>query len=168
MHQMPAPAAETFREGDIHDVQVRDLRAISDGRGWLAELFRQDELSTEFFPVMAYISSTMPNVTRGPHEHVEQADMFCFLGPSDFELRMWDNRPTSPTYGNMMTLLVGAANPKTVMIPSGVVHAYKNVGDVNGIVINCPNRLFMGPGRREKVDEIRHEDDPQTAFTMAD
>jgi hypothetical protein len=42
------------------------------------------------------------------------------------------------------------------------------VGDKDGIVINCPNRLYMGPQRQEEIDEIRHEDDPATIFTMDD
>ena len=81
---------------------------------------------------------------------------------------MWDNRQSSPTFGAVMTLFVGEDNPKAVLIPPGVVHAYRNVGHVPGIVSNCPNRLYMGEGRREPVDEIRHEDDPQTIFRMDD
>ena len=45
-----------------------------------------------------------------------------------------------------------------VVVPIGVVHAYKNVGDESGIVFNAPNRLYKGWGRKEPVDEIRHED----------
>jgi dTDP-4-dehydrorhamnose 3,5-epimerase len=115
---------------------------------------------------MSYISSTNPGVTRGPHEHVDQADLFCFLGPSNFKFRMWDNRPDSETFRHMMTMIVGADDPKVVVVPKGVVHAYQNVGDTDGIVINCPNRLYMGEGRQEEVDEIRHEDDPGTIFRM--
>jgi dTDP-4-dehydrorhamnose 3,5-epimerase len=125
-------------------------------------------LTAEFFPAMAYTSSTKAGVTRGPHEHVAQADLFCFLGPSNFKVRMWDNRANSPTYRNVMTLAAGADNPKSVLIPKGVVHAYRNVGEIDGIVINCPNRLYMGPERREEVDEIRHEDDPNTIFRIDD
>ena len=168
MSQKQALTAESFRQGDIKDVVVRDLRKFNDRRGWLTELFRHDQLDAEFFPVMAYISSTNPKVARGPHEHDDQADLFCFIGPSNFKLRMWDNRPDSPTFGNVMTLIVGADDPKAVVVPKGVVHAYQNVGDVEGIVINCPNRLYMGPERREPVDEIRHEDDPNTIFKMDD
>lgn len=157
---------DSFKTGDIKDVVVRDLRQFNDRRGWLVELFRHDELATEFFPAMCYISSTNPGVARGPHEHVDQADLFCFLGPSNFKFRMWDNRPDSPTFRNMMTMIVGADDPKSVVVPKGVVHAYQNVGDVDGIVINCPNRLYMGHERREQVDEIRHEDDPETIFRM--
>jgi len=166
MQQKPAPTPEPFRQGDINDVIVRPLRKFDDRRGWLSELFRHDDLPPEFFPVMAYISSTNPGVTRGPHEHVDQADLFCFIGPSNFKLRMWDNRPDSSTYGAVMTLVVGQDQPTAVVVPKGVVHAYQNVGETDGIVINCPNRLYMGESRQEKIDEIRHEDDPDTIFRM--
>jgi len=157
---------EGFRIGEIKGIDIRDLRKFADGRGWLAELFRQDELEPEFYPAMAYISSTDPGITRGPHEHVDQGDLFCFIGPSSFKLRMWDNRKDSETFNQVMTIVVGEGNPKSVLVPAGVVHAYRNVGNVPGIVINCPNRLYMGQGKQEQIDEIRHEDDPETIFRM--
>jgi dTDP-4-dehydrorhamnose 3,5-epimerase len=166
MQQRSAQAPETFKTGAVEGVIVRDLRKFVDQRGWLTELFREDELDGEFLPAMAYVSSTRPGVTRGPHEHVDQADLFCFLGPSNFKLRMWDNRPSSPTFGVVMTLFAGEDHPRAVIVPKGVVHAYQNVGDVEGVVINCPNRLYMGSGRHERVDEIRHEDDAATVFKM--
>jgi len=166
--QKLAPTPETFEPGDIHDVIVRPLTRFNDARGWLSELFRRDDLPPEFFPAMAYVSSTNPGVTRGPHEHVDQADQFCFIGPSNFKLRMWDNRPESPTYRHVMTLVAGDENPQAVVVPKRVVHAYKNIGAKDGIVINCPNRLYMGEQRQTKVDEIRHEDDPDTIFRMDD
>ncbi|MBX3281828.1 MAG: dTDP-4-dehydrorhamnose 3,5-epimerase family protein [Acidobacteria bacterium] len=155
-----------FIDKEIDDVVVYDLKKYTDDRGWLAELFRHDELDAEFYPAMSYISFTKPGVARGPHEHVDQADLFCFIGPSDFKMRMWDNRQDSPTYGHRMTLVVGASKACAVVVPKGVVHGYKNVGDVDGMVINCPNRLYMGEGKREPIDEIRHEDDPETIFRM--
>lgn len=150
----------------IDGVVIYELKKFHDERGWLAELFRHDELDREFYPVMSYISFTRPGVQRGPHEHVEQADLFCFIGPSTFNLRLWDNRPESSTYRNMMSLFVGENDPKAVVVPKGVVHGYKNVGEVDGMVINCPNRLYMGEGKKEPIDEIRHEDDPETIYRM--
>lgn len=155
-----------FTEAEIEDVVVYPLKKYNDDRGWLAELFRHDEIAEEYYPVMSYISFTTPGVQRGPHEHVDQADLFCFIGPSTFKMRMWDNRPESSTFRNMMTLLVGADDPKAVIVPKGVVHGYKNVGEVDGMVINCPNRLYMGAGKREPIDEIRHEDEPDTIFLI--
>ena len=159
---------EIFKKGKIADVVIYPLKKFVDERGWLCELFRHDDLAEEFYPAMAYISVTEPNTQRGPHEHVEQADLFCFLGASNFKLRLWDNRTDSPTYQNVMTLFVGADNPQAVIIPKGVVHAYKNIGSEKGVVINCPNRLYMGAGKREAVDEIRHEDDPNSIFRIDD
>jgi dTDP-4-dehydrorhamnose 3,5-epimerase len=168
MQSKPAEAARVFTEGEIDGVLVRSLRKYEDKRGWLAELFRHDELEAEFYPQMSYISSTEPGHSRGPHEHVHQADLFCFIGPSNFKLRMWDNREDSETYNRVMTLIVGEDNPQSVLVPRGVVHAYRNVGRTQGIVVNCPNRLYMGTNRREEVDEIRHEDDPDTIFRIED
>ncbi len=157
-----------FKRGQIRDVVIKDVRKFVDERGWLAELFRHDELEGEYYPAMGYISATEPGVQRGPHEHVEQADLFVFLGPANFKMRLWDNRPDSETYNHVMTLYVGADNPKSVLVPKGIVHAYRNVGSTAGIVINCPNRLYMGAGKREEIDEIRHEDDPATIYRMKD
>src|SRR5205823_7415668 len=130
------------------------------------ELFRVDEIDPAYQPVMAYISLTEPGVARGPHEHVDQADYFCFLGPSNFKMYLWDNRPASRTYRNMQTDVVGIDKPMALIVPPGVVHAYKNVGGVQGLVFNCPNRLFKGPGKKEPVDEIRHEDDAGSRFRL--
>src|SRR5215510_16581285 len=105
---------DRFRDGEIKGVVVKSLTKALDSRGWLAELFRHDGLAEEFFPAMAYISSTNPGITRGPHEHVDQADFFCFLGPSNFKLRLWDNRASSSSYRSVMTIFVGEEDPSAV------------------------------------------------------
>ena len=157
-----------FSEGDIEGIVVRGVSKHEDGRGWLAELFRDDEVEAEFRPAMAYVSTTRPGIQRGPHEHHEQADYFCFIGPSTFRVRLWDNREDSPTYGRVMTVYAGEDAPRAVVVPKGVVHAYRNVGHSVGLVVNLPDRLYAGHGRREEVDEIRHEDDPATIFRLDD
>ncbi|MEW5796625.1 MAG: dTDP-4-dehydrorhamnose 3,5-epimerase family protein [Candidatus Zixiibacteriota bacterium] len=151
---------------EIEGVVIRELKRFSDKRGWLIELFRQDELDPEFYPVMSYISMTLPGVARGPHEHVDQADCFSFIGPSTFRLYLWDNRSDSRTFGMKASYDLGEQNPAMVIVPKGVVHAYKNIGEVEGIVFNAPNRLYAGEGRREPVDEIRHEDDAESPFKL--
>ena len=103
-------------DGEIKGVVVRELKKFFDSRGWLTELFRHDELDAEFLPAMAYISSTNPGITRGPHEHWDQADYFCFIGPSNFKLRLWDNRKDSETFGRVMTMVLGASARMTSMI----------------------------------------------------
>jgi dTDP-4-dehydrorhamnose 3,5-epimerase len=155
-----------FIDGDIDGVVVKKLQKFTDRRGWLIELFRHDELDTAYHPVMSYVSMTEVGVKRGPHEHRDQADLFCFLGPSTFKVVMWDNRKGSPTYCKRMIVLAGEGDPKSVLVPPGVVHAYENVGGTMGMVFNAPNQLFAGKGRAEPVDEIRHENDPSTVFQL--
>lgn len=90
---------ESYIDGEIDGVVMRPLKVFNDSRGWLVELFRQDDVVEEWWPVMTYVSQTLPGVTRGPHEHVDQTDGFAFLGPSDFKLFLWDIRAGSATRG---------------------------------------------------------------------
>jgi dTDP-4-dehydrorhamnose 3,5-epimerase len=156
----------SYIDGEIDGVVMRPLRVFNDPRGWLIELFRQDELVQKSWPVMTYVSQTLPGIARGPHEHVDQTDGFAFIGPSDFKLFMWDIRVTSPTRGRRLVLILGASNPGAIWIPPGVVHAYRNIGTVPGLVFNAPNRLYAGWGKKEPVDEIRHEDADPGKFPM--
>ncbi len=139
----------------IPGVVIRPVKRFDDERGWLMELFRDDELPQNFTPTMGYISMTKPGVARGPHEHVAQTDAFVFLNGS-YELYLWENRPGNEPA--METLKVGAENPCIAFVPPGVVHAYRNVGKEEAFVLNFPNKLYAGWGKSDPVDEIRHED----------
>lgn len=150
---------------DISGVSVRRLARHVDGRGWLAEIFRSDELSADLRPEMGYVSVTLPGHARGPHEHRHQTDIFCFPGPGDLDLYLWDGRGGEAA-PRRHVLRVGASNPAVVMIPPGVVHAYRAVGEQPALVLNFANRLYAGPGRREPVDEIRHEDRPGSPYVL--
>ena len=155
-----------FRDGEIDGVIRKPLACFEDARGWLVELYRQDEVEPDSLPVMAYLSQTLPGAARGPHEHREQSDYFAFPGPGDVKLYLWDTRADSPTSGNRQTLLVGESNRQVVIVPPGVVHAYKNVGGAPALVFNGPNRLYAGEGKQHPVDEIRHEDRPESPFVL--
>lgn len=155
-----------FKKGPIEGVRAVTLRKFIDERGWLAETFRHDEIDPAFHPVMSYTSVTLPGYARGPHEHVEQADLFVFLGPGNFKIWLWDNRPQAPTYRNKQVLFGGHDGPLQLLVPPGVVHAYKNVSEIPATVQNYPNQLFMGQGKKHPVDEIRHEQDPASPFQL--
>jgi dTDP-4-dehydrorhamnose 3,5-epimerase len=154
-----------FKDGEIDGLVVRELTFFKDQRGWLSELFRNDELDEDIHPKMAYFSMTLPGVVRGPHEHVDQTDYFIFWS-STFKLVLWDQREGSPTRMNRKVITAGENSPMSLVVPPGVVHAYMNVGKSEGIVLNFPNRLFAGRDRKEPVDEIRYEDDPNNIYRM--
>ena len=155
-----------FKKGPIEGVSVISFRKFIDERGWLTEMFRHDDLESEFHPTMAYASLTLPGVLRGPHEHTDQADLFCWFGPGDFKVTLWDNRAECASFGNRMEVMMGANHPGSILVPKGVVHCYRCISHEPGLVLNCPNQLFMGEGRRAPIDEIRHEDDPRNPFVV--
>jgi dTDP-4-dehydrorhamnose 3,5-epimerase len=150
-------------EATIPGVVVRPLIRREDDRGWLIELYRDDELPAGFDPAMGYISLTKPGIARGPHEHRDQTDCFAFLDGL-YEVWLWENRPDLPQVS--VRIEAGSSAPKLVFVPPGVVHAYRNIGDRDAFVVNLPDRLYAGPGRREPVDEIRHEDDLGSRFRL--
>jgi dTDP-4-dehydrorhamnose 3,5-epimerase len=137
-------------------VIIKSLKQWDDDRGWLVETFRDDESAHK--PAMSYISHTKYNVSRGPHEHHTQSDLFVFVGYGDFELYLWDNRKDSPTYKQKEVHKVGASNKVSVIVPPGVVHGYKSISEKGSLSINYPDKLYAGKNKAEKVDEIRHED----------
>jgi len=140
------------------------LNKFSDERGWLAEIYRQDE--AKYQPAMAYVSVTQSGVVRGPHEHKFQSDFFVFVGPGSFNLYLWDNREGSETYGQHELIEVGENNPVAVLVPPGVVHGYKCISEISAYSINLPDKLYKGEGKNEEVDEIRWEKDEDSPFKI--
>jgi dTDP-4-dehydrorhamnose 3,5-epimerase len=152
----------------IAGVIIKRVEKHSDQRGWLMECFRADEIPADIMPVMSYVSMTNPGIARGPHEHEHQTDIFFFMGSTLFKLYLWDNRKDSATCGQKLVITLPENEPTVAIVPPGVVHAYLNAGDKPGLVLNYPNKLFAGAGKKEKVDEIRHENNAASPFRVGD
>ena len=149
----------------IQDVIIKDLAVYQDNRGWLSEIWRNDE--ADYVPAMGYASFTLPGVIRGPHEHHFQSDYFIFVGPGNFDLYLWDRRESSSTFGEHLVLTgLGQGKATAVIVPPGVVHGYKAVGDQPAYSINLPNKLYRGAGKQEEIDEIRWEQDAESPYKI--
>ncbi len=156
-----------YKKGDIDGVKIIPLKKNTDKRGFLIETFRIDTLPENIQPEMSYASYTKPGVSRGPHEHKYQTDIFSFIGPGDFRIKLWDNRKDSKTYRNFMEIHAGEKNPATIIVPPGVIHGYKNISkDSDAMVLNYPDKLYKGRDKKEEVDEIRHEDVTDSVFKI--
>lgn len=117
----------------VDGVILTPLTVREDGRGWLTEVWRADE--SMHTPAMGYVSLTQPGITRGPHEHREQADFFVFL-TSQWWVVLWDHRSGEVTEA----LYFEIEQPSSLLVPPGVIHAYGNVGDEDGLVLNGLNQ----------------------------
>lgn len=148
----------------IKDVVITQLNKYKDDRGWLCEIFREDELNYKV--PMSYISETKAGISRGPHEHKEQSDLFVFIGPGKFKLYLWDNRSDSETYKEKMEIEGGEDNLISIIVPPGVVHGYKCISNYPAWCINLPNKLYKGKNKTEEIDEIRWEEKPDSPFII--
>jgi dTDP-4-dehydrorhamnose 3,5-epimerase len=119
----------------IAGVEVVPLRYYNDARGWLVEIYRNDEIGV--LPVMSYVSLTHPKVARGPPEHRDQADVFVFMGPSDFRIYLWESsaRPRRGLRGGS-----GGARRRS----GGRRARLKYIGTSRASSSNCPDRLYAG------------------------
>jgi dTDP-4-dehydrorhamnose 3,5-epimerase len=139
-------------------VRVEALPVFKDQRGTLHELFRVDEIPAGFQPLMACSSWSHPNVARGPHQHVAQDDYFTFAGPSNFRVYLWDDRPGSAKSARGWVINTGENAPARIYVPRG--------GNASGLVVTVTSLLFKGKGRKDPVDEIRHELDPNSPYRL--
>lgn len=138
----------------IEGVRITPTQVNTDNRGWLTELFRSDD-QIPINPAMAYLSSTKPGVSRGPHQHLSQTDHFFFISGT-WIVKLWDTRPSFPSSLHQFTI----KRPTLVSVPPGVIHAYANAGLLSALVLNLPNQLFKGVNKHFPVDEVRHESNP--------
>jgi len=158
-----------FRKGQIEGVVIEKLIKFSDERGFLIETFRKDCLPDNLLPVMSVVSYTKPGIVRGPNVHSKQNDIFCFFGPGNFLIRLWDDRKESKTYGNVMDIFAGEENQIMFTVPAGVVHGYKNISQSeDGMVISYADKLYKGWDKKEPVDKIRYDTDKPSPFKIDD
>jgi dTDP-4-dehydrorhamnose 3,5-epimerase len=74
---------------------------------------------------------------------------------------LYDDRPESPTRGELMELFIGEKNPLLVKIPPMVLHGMKGIGTDTAYMLNCPTL----PYDHDRPDELRRPpDDPSIPY----
>lgn len=128
----------------IEGVQVRPVELWPDDRGYFLEVARlQQGLAADFPPATTQVSAALsyPGTIKAFHFHRFQTDLWV---PSQgmFQVALVDMRPDSPTYGVKNTMYVGALKPWQVLIPPGVGHGYKVVGESAAMLVYVTNQLY--------------------------
>lgn len=130
--------------------------------GYLLEAWRPDWDEFLHRPEMMYLSYVPSGETRGPHEHKYQTDYFIFTDPGMFDINLWESGKPD----NKRLFCFGGHNPHMLIVPPGVVHGYKNVSKILGLVINLPNMLYKGKNKKFSEDIIRWENDPKNPYVI--
>lgn len=119
----------------IDGVLVRPLRQIPDERGKIMHMLRVDDPHFERFGEI-YFSVVYPGVIKGWHIHRVMALNYAVVSGT-IKLALFDERPQSPTRGEVMELFPGESNYVLVHIPPGVWNGFKGIGVSPAIVANC-------------------------------
>jgi len=128
---------------------LKQLKVMSDERGWLMEILRCDEALFERFG-QVYLTTAYPGVVKAWHGHERQVDhVTCIRGM--IKVVLWDGREGSSTAGEVNEFFLGEYQPLLIKIPSMVYHGFKAVGPETAYVINVPDR----PYNRTRPDELR-------------
>jgi dTDP-4-dehydrorhamnose 3,5-epimerase len=133
----------------IEGVQVIPLRRIPDERGTVMHMLRStDPHFTQFGEI--YFSTVYAGVVKGWHRHREMTlNYACVSGR--IKLVLYDDRPSSPTKGELVEVFLGPDNYSLVVIPPCVWNGFKGMSEPQAIVANCATHPH-DPARSERLD----------------
>ncbi len=125
----------------IVGVRLRRPPTQADERGSLCEMYdvRWDFMD-EPLPY-AYQVTVRPGEVKGWSVHLRQDDRL-FFASGLARLTLYDGRRKSPTFGRGNVLHLGDHDRALVLIPAGVYHAVRNVGDGDVVFVSLPTRPY--------------------------
>jgi dTDP-4-dehydrorhamnose 3,5-epimerase len=145
----------------IAGVRVQPFNVFPDDRGYFLEVQRIGQgLAAGFPPERSQISAAMNyrGAIKAFHFHLHQTD--CWTPVSGlFQVALADLRVGSPTFGLRNTLYLGPLRPWQVLIPPGVAHGYKIIGNQDALLVYMTDQFY------NPKDEGRLPfDDPSIAY----
>lgn len=133
----------------IEGVRVKDIGFYADDRGFLCEILRSDENFIDKFCQIT-MSITFPGVIKAFHYHKKQDD--CWFFPSgNVQVVLYDLRENSKTYKKIQVIYTGEKCLKVILIPHGVAHGYRVLGNNPATIIYVTNECY----NKEEPDEYR-------------
>lgn len=138
----------------IDGVKVVPLRRIPDERGTVMHMLRStDPHFTQFGEI--YFSTVYKDVVKGWHRHQQMTlNYACVSGR--IKLAMYDDRPTSPTRGEIAEVFLGPDEYALVVIPPGIWNGFKGMSEPHAIVANCATHPH-NPSASERLDPFENE-----------
>ena len=153
----------------IEGVKIKELKVhqdISDTPdelmtkpGFLLEVLRTDDGLLEKFG-QSIFTVAYPGAIKAFHWHKNQADLW-FVASGKAKIVLYDQRPDSATRGQTQVIYAGTNDYKLIVIPAGVVHGYKVIGDQPVMLFYHTTETY----NRENPDEERIAyNDPRIGF----
>jgi len=128
----------------IEGVAIAPLTVYPDDRGYFLEVQRIGYgLAAGFPPERSQVSAAMNyrGTIKAFHFHLHQTD--CWTPVSGlFQVVLADLRLGSPTFGTRNTLYLGPMRPWQVLIPPGVAHGYKIIGNQDALLVYMTDQFY--------------------------
>lgn len=135
----------------IEGVKYKRLKVYPDERGVLTEIFRNDDedfMGEKFGELIT--SVCYPGAVKGWHIHSVQTDRLAVISGMA-KIVLYDGRADSPTKGVINEFFAGERNPIFLLVPPGVYHGLKAIGDQPAITLGLPTETYI----YDKPDEFR-------------
>lgn len=122
---------------DIKDIKITPLKIISDDRGSVMHMMRNDSKVFEKFGEI-YFSTIFNNKIKAWHLHKEATlNYACVYGKA--KLVLFDERKNSETYGVYQELFLSIENYSLITIPPNIWNGFKGLNKEYSIIANCLN-----------------------------
>ncbi len=134
-------------------------RSFPDTRGFFRETFHQDRYEKANVPttyVQDNLSFSKKNVIRGMHFQPGQAKLVSVAMGSIFDVAV-DIRPSSPTFGHWIGVILDAETGEQLFIPDGFAHGFCALSDA---VLSYKVSSFYNPDTEKSF----RYDDPEAAI----
>ena len=143
----------------IKDVKIKQLKINADDRGFLTELLKEGEEIFKEIKQSNYTES-YPGIIKAFHWHKKQWDVW-FAVKGMAQVVLYDLRKDSPTYKETNVFYLGEDNRLVLLIPPGVAHGYRVLGNKNLGLIYFSTEVY----NTKNPDEQRISfDDPKIGF----
>lgn len=110
----------------IHQ-DIPDTDEPQERRGYLMEVLRDDDGLLKKFGQTTF-TIAYPGTIKAFHWHKRQDDLWFFARGRALVV-LHDLREDSPTKGQTEAIIASADEPQLILIPVGVAHGYKALGD---------------------------------------
>lgn len=128
----------------IDGVQVEPCSLWPDDRGYFTEIIRLGQGLPAGFPAEStQVSAALsyPGTIKAFHYHLHQTDFWAPV-QGMFQVALADLRTGSPTFGRRNTFYAGVLRPWRILIPPGVAHGYKVIGEGPAMLVYVTDRHY--------------------------
>lgn len=119
----------------IDGVIVAPLKQVLDERGKVMHMLRADSSVFQQFGEI-YFSCVYPGAIKAWHIHKRMTLNYA-VPHGNIKFVLYDDRPDSPTQGEVQELFLGVDNYCLVTVPPMVWNGFKGIGSETAIVANC-------------------------------